>query len=32
MKGVIVLGLKEMVQEKFGKEKWQSALKKAGID
>ena len=32
MKGVIVLALKGMVQEKFGIDKWEAALKKAGID
>jgi hypothetical protein len=32
MKGVIVLAMKEMVQERFGKDKWESALKKAGIE
>ncbi len=32
MKGVIALCLKELVVSKFGQEKWQEALKKAGID
>lgn len=32
MKGVIVLCLKEMVIERFGKNKWEEALVKAGID
>lgn len=32
MKGVIMLAIKEMVQEKFGKDKWESTLKKAGIE
>jgi len=32
MKGVIVLALKEMVSERFGKDKWEKALAKAGID
>lgn len=31
MKGVIVLAMKELVVEKFGKEKWKEALAKAGI-
>ncbi len=32
MKGVVVLALKEMVSERFGKDKWEKALAKAGID
>lgn len=32
MKGVIAIALKEMVQEKFGRDKWEAALKKAGFD
>jgi hypothetical protein len=32
MKGVIVLALKEMVVQKFGKNKWEAALKAAGIE
>lgn len=32
MKGVIVLCLKEMVQKRFGEDKWETALKKAGIE
>ena len=32
MKGVIVLCTKEMVEKKFGREKWLEALKNAGID
>jgi len=32
MKGVIALALKEMVKERFGRDKWKAALKKAGID
>ncbi|NIA22789.1 MAG: hypothetical protein GWP03_01265 [Proteobacteria bacterium] len=32
MKGVIVLALKEMVKEKFGKDKWESTLKNAGFE
>lgn len=32
MKGVIVNCLKELVTEKFGKDKWETALEKAGID
>jgi len=31
MKGVIVLALKELVIEKFGIDKWKTALEKAGI-
>ena len=32
MKGVIVNCLAEMVKEKFGEDKWQDALEKAGLD
>ena len=32
MKGVIVKCLEEMVKEKFGNDKWQEALEKAGLD
>jgi len=32
MKGVIILALKEMVKSKFGGDKWETALKNAGID
>ncbi len=32
MKGVIVNCLKELVTEKFGKDKWEAALEKAGIE
>jgi len=32
MKGVIVLSLKEMVQNRFGEGKWKEALKQAGIE
>lgn len=32
MKGCIVLALKELVEENFGKEKWLKALSDAGID
>lgn len=32
MKGVIVNCLKELVTEKFGKDKWDAALGKAGVD
>lgn len=32
MKGVIFNALKEMMEEKFGKEKWESVLAKSGIE
>jgi hypothetical protein len=32
MKGCIALALKELIEEKFGKEKWQKALTDAGLD
>jgi hypothetical protein len=32
MKGVIAACLQELVKEKFGNEKWEEALKKAGVD
>jgi len=32
MKGVIVNCLKELVTEKFGKDKWEASLEKAGVD
>ena len=32
MKGVIVIALKELVESKFGKDKWQEALEKAGVN
>jgi hypothetical protein len=32
MKGVIVNCLKELVTEKFGKDKWEAALEKAGLE
>ncbi len=31
MKGVVVLCMKQMIIEKFGKEKWESILEKAGL-
>lgn len=32
MKGVIILALRDLVEQKFGKDKWNAALKKAGIE
>lgn len=32
MKGVIVKALEELVTEKFGKDKWEDALEKSGLD
>ncbi len=31
MKGVIVVAMKEMVQEKFGADKWEQALDRVGV-
>ncbi|MCK4545540.1 heme NO-binding domain-containing protein [candidate division WOR-3 bacterium] len=32
MKGVITIALREMIMEKYGKEKWEAILKKADLD